>query len=186
MAQRSTKQRTGLFLDGSGFIGWSLMAFAPSVPLLRYDTFKVPRMADPAIFGPRWAIIQKWLNDMVDRHKPDVIGFESPFVPVYGNKAGQGYVNINTLRFLLGVCTIFETVASQRGLECKEVANGSAKKALGGHGRADVKTMQAAAFARGWEVANDHEADACAVGLVIVTQYLKRYGLEAEASKGKS
>jgi hypothetical protein len=184
MAKRPTpiKQRTGLFFDGSGVIGWAHMLYAPGAPLLDRGTFKVPTLADPEAFGPRWSIVEKFTSDLCERKKPDAIGLESPFIPRDGGfdqVTGKPKirVNINTLRFLLGVDAIFEMVAARCGAECREVNVGTAKKALAGHGHATKEDMEAAAKARGYGIKSHHEADACAVGLVMITAWLERHGL---------
>lgn len=59
-----------------------------------------------------------------------------------------------------------ELVAKLRDIRCFEVNVATAKKVLTGNGRAEKADMVIEATRRGFDVTDDHQADACAVGLV--------------------
>lgn len=107
-------------------------------------------------------------------------------------------VNWENLRFLFGVVTVFEMCAIRNGLQPLEVNVQTVKASLAGEAKkiardaeldrlreigVDKKTinkrrfellkiskeeMENAAKARGWKVADHHQADACGVGKVII------------------
>lgn len=107
-------------------------------------------------------------------------------------------VNADTLRFLIGIVTVIEMVAARHGIPCREVNVQTVKASLAGgrkkEERARVKAdlvredvdpaviaeemkrlrridkgdMINAAHARGWDVKDEHQADACGVAKVLI------------------
>ena len=67
------------------------------------------------------------------------------------------------------MAAIIETVAAEYKIPCYEVASASAKKAMTGRGRLQDKAQEMidAARARGWNVDDDHQADALGVAMVV-------------------
>lgn len=189
MSSRSTraKKRTGLFFDGSGVIGWALMDFMRADPVIQFSHFEVPTLADPEAYGARWSFVMNSVDRLIKLFEPAMVGFEAPFIPPQkseeqlARERARGFkgrnVSITMLRFLIGVDAMIETAASRYGLECRECSPQTAKKALTGSGRADKIEMKNAARARGWNVKNDHESDAIAVGLALIADWKRRNGI---------
>lgn len=150
-----------LSLDCSTHVGWSLWLDRGIAPLC--GTWKAPAAWAPEDYGTRFAAFHDWLCDMLTTHQPQTLAFESPVLP----RGSAGLVTTeHTLRTLIGLVSVAELVAKLRGIRCVEVNVSTAKKALTGDGRADKGAMRTAATNRGWDVADDHQADACAVALV--------------------
>ncbi len=150
-----------LGLDCSTQVGWSYFSADGAVP--RCGTWKAPPSWSAEDYGTRFAKFHDWLCDMLTTMQPDVLAFESPVLP-------RGSMNMltteHTLRTLIGLVSVAELVAQLRGVRCFEVNVATAKKMLTGNGRAEKPDMVIAATNRGFPVADDHQADACAVGLV--------------------
>jgi Holliday junction resolvasome RuvABC endonuclease subunit len=115
---------------------------------------------------------------MIEGRGPDIVAFEGPFIPMGPQKDKGAHsfggkpafvTTAQTLRLQIALATTIETVAKKHGLRCIEVATSSAKVALAGSARLGDKKKSAmveAAWARGWQVADDHQADALAVCMV--------------------
>jgi Holliday junction resolvasome RuvABC endonuclease subunit len=149
-----------LAFDLSSHVGWALF---DDRQLVRSDTWNTP----PEMvgrFGRRFTAAYVFAREIIATQKPDVVAFEAPIQPRAGTRDLKNTHPIN-LRFLQGLATIFEMVAHMENVRCVEVANGTAKKRLAGSGRAKKPAMIVAAIKQGFIVANDHEADACAVAL---------------------
>ena len=149
-----------LAFDLSSHVGWALF---DGRRLVRSDTWNTP----PEMvgrFGRRFTAAYVFAREIITTQKPDLIAFEAPIQPRAGTRDLKNTHPLN-LRFLQGLATIFEMVAHIEGVRCVEVANGTAKKRLTGSGRAKKPDMVVAAIKQGFIVANDHEADACAVAL---------------------
>lgn len=149
-----------LAFDLSGAVGWALF---DDHRLVRSDTFRVPpeRFGQ---YGKRFTAAYVFAREIIATQKPDVVAFEAPIQPRAGTRDLKNTHPLN-LRFLTGLASIFEMVAHMESVRCVEVANGTAKKRLAGSGRAKKPAMVIAAIKAGFIVANDHEADACAVAL---------------------
>lgn len=199
----------GLFLDGSGNVGWALFGISRAMPLLAHDTFTtVPQSASE--WGRRFLFTATWLDRMIVEHRPVLIGFEAPFMPPPPPKKKaarakwKGFaVTQDTLRFLVGISSVFEMVAAKYSLECREVNVQTVKAALAGKAkklerdaaledmrrmgaskdelkaagfklrRISKDDMIAAAIAHGWPVEDEHQADACGVAKVIIENRTK-------------
>lgn len=144
-----------------------------------WGTKKLPKVYDTNDFAGRTYPLRVWLRDMITVHKPGVVAFEAPWQPVGSQfdkvpKPGEKRFTTTaaTLRLLISLASETETTAKEMGCRCMEVATSSAKVALAGSARLKDKKLEmvAAAWARGWEVSNDHEADAIGVALVICDQ----------------
>lgn len=151
-----------LTLDCSTSVGWSYWTSADAKP--RCGTWKAPKAWSMEDYGKRFGAFHHWLCDMVTTFEPEVLAFEGPVLPRGG---GSFQTTEHTLRTLIGLVSVAELVANLRGLRCFEVNVSSAKLALTGDGRAQKNDMIIAATQLGYEVANDHEADAIAVALVV-------------------
>jgi Holliday junction resolvasome RuvABC endonuclease subunit len=130
----------------------------------KLGTFTLPKSWAPENYGPRFKAFHDFLCDAVTTFEPDVLAFEGPFLP-RGTSAFSS--TEHTLRTLIGLATIAELVANLRGLRCFEVNVSTAKLFFTGNGRAEKKEMLAEAWRRGWQCADDHQSDACAVACVV-------------------
>ena len=84
---------------------------------------------------------------------------------------------MHTLTLLWGLAAVAQLFAGQQGLPCEAVAVRDAKKALTDKALATKDEMVVAALqVMNWKVANDHEADAGAVGLVAYERIWPRIG----------
>lgn len=146
------------------------MSYHPVLPPVDLGTWPLSSLAKD--WGARLGKLDVWLVKMVAEWKPDHIGFEAPFQPT-GFRSRP--INPELSRYLILVAGKIEEVAFRLGVACSEVSIQSAKYALAGNGNATKEQMIAAAVNRGWRVASEHEADACAVGLhCINNDFLRR------------
>lgn len=152
-----------LSLDCSTNVGWSFWTSADAVP--RCGTWKAPPSWSIEDYGKRFKAFHDWLCDMVTTMQPDMLAFEGPVIPRAGMRDLKTSEHI--MRTLIGLVSVAELIANLRGIRCFEVHVSTAKISLAGNGRADKNDMVIAAVNRGWPVANDHEADSCAVALTV-------------------
>lgn len=111
--------------------------------------------------GARLNIFSESLTRLIDG--ATIVVFEQPLIPT-GKKNKP---NIITQRTLFSLAGVTEMICHQRGVPCFEEHHARTRKAFMGHmpktrdeiKRAVVKSCQM----RGWHVANDDEADACAL-----------------------
>lgn len=158
-----------LGIDLSTRTGWALFHH-DDLPIC--GTERLPKTWDPEDYGSRGFALMQWLERMIAKHNPELIAFESPFLPLRPQKS-EGITGpptftttAQTLRLQITLAAVIETIAKKHGIKCVEVASTTAKKELTGNGRAEKRDMVLAATSRGWRVADDHQADACAVALV--------------------
>lgn len=173
-----SKAPLGLFLDGGGDVGWVVMGYSSDFPVVDHDTQALPG-GRRGIWGHRFVFLDGFLQGLVDRFRPAAIGFESPWQPT-GNRGGTA--DPMAARFLACVAGKFEEVASRnRIIRCTEVATNTARLKLTGYGKKmkgeTTAQMKARGMAhcvqRGFIPASEHEADAYAVGLVCIDNYLR-------------
>ena len=103
---------------------------------------------------------EDWLTaDLMARTRPERVVFETAWV---GPKTNQA-----TARKLMGMAGEVEKICHRNGLMCVEANNASVRKHFIGKGRGtrdELKQMTIEACrARGWQPANDDEADALAI-----------------------
>lgn len=99
----------------------------------------------------------------------DLIVFEAPFIARHRGADGRWHESPNQIRRAFGAAAVCEEVAFARDVAVIEVVTVTLKKEFAWHGRAQKADMMTAARRRGFSVANDHEADACACWLHAVT-----------------
>jgi Holliday junction resolvasome RuvABC endonuclease subunit len=158
-----------LALDCSTSVGWAFFKAHGAAPMC--GTWKAPSTWSIEDYGSRFAKFHDWLCDMLTTLEPNVLAFESPVLP----RGSMDFPTTeHTLRTLIGLVSVAELVAKLRGVRCREVNVSTAKKALTGNGRAQKSDMIVAATNRGFGVADDHQADACAVGLVALADLRAR------------
>lgn len=119
----------------------------------RFGGHRLPSTGDD--LGRFLAAFEDWLLDTIRRDVPDRVFFEAPIL-------SQSTMTARKLMCLAGET---ERICHRERLPVKEVVISQAKKFITGHGYADKQMVVEAAHARGWKVANDNEADACAIWL---------------------
>lgn len=117
----------------------------------------------PGSPGARFRRLREWLSEMLSVHEFDGLAFEEPILPRH---SGDLATTMETLTLLWGLTAVVQLFASERGLPVRGVPVKTAKKTLTGSANASKDEMVVAAMKRmNWPVANDHEADAGAVGV---------------------
>ena len=127
-----------LALDCAAATGWALGVGAPrSWGVVLFES------TDRAV---RWRAFHDWLADMVTEHQPGILAYEKPIFRGGGSLSLAGYA------------VVIEMIACAHDLMVTGIGITTIKKHAGVKGK--IKPI-AAAQARGWNVANSHEADAC-------------------------
>lgn len=151
-----------LGIDMSTFVGYAFFEASGAVP--RLGTFKLSKSFSPEDYGSRFREFHDWLCDMITTFEPDVLAMEGPFLP----RGSSSFSSTeHTLRTLIGLASVAELVAHIREVRCFEINVSTAKLFFTGNGRAEKKEMLAEAWRRGWQCADDHQSDACAVACVV-------------------
>lgn len=160
-----------LTFDQATRTGW---AFGIERSLERYlfGSFRMPKRDDP---GERLVIFRDGLVDLIETHKPDLIAFETPYMPIglhnakpvaEGAKARMPFSpkTISFLKWIEGV--LIETTA-RYGIPTENFPSSSWRVTALGFGRLPPgseedfkKLMVRKAKALGYPVADDNEADA--------------------------
>ncbi len=149
-----------LALDLSSNIGWAVFtAGAPprfgTLPLARTDdevgTEHIARIC--GTFG-------NWLDDFYSVERWDGIAWEAPFLKP-GDKVGK----IKILIGLVGIAFAFAG-SPKHLMPYREIEPKALKKRMTGRQDAEKVDVIKACWSLGWKVKNDHEADACGVGLI--------------------
>jgi Holliday junction resolvasome RuvABC endonuclease subunit len=143
-----------LAFDAATETGWASFADARSLPVL--GTFVLP--ACGTNYGRRNLLMLREVAALVDRFTPQVVAYEAPFFKFRDRW--------HTRRLLTGLVAMIEVAAERRAARCIEVEVCDAKECLTGERRASKGMMINAAKGMGWQVMDDHQADACAVALV--------------------
>jgi Holliday junction resolvasome RuvABC endonuclease subunit len=122
-----------------------------------------------------FGLLEAFLNLQQAAGTPvQAIAMEEPFLP-FKMSSDTFQTQVSTLKLLISLAGIVETVAKKWGLRCVEVSTQQAKTELVGYGRKpkdapkdfDWKLiMRNAATRQGYAVADDNQADAVAVGKV--------------------
>jgi Holliday junction resolvasome RuvABC endonuclease subunit len=145
-----------LALDPSTHTGFAVMEWGRS-PL--FGSWYAP--AEPVgFYARRFSTFFHWLGEMRQVHQFDALGYEAPIM--------RETDNIHELRLLIGFADIIEMFAGIHGIPCREVSVQTVKLALTGDPYAKKKAMVSAACRLGWKVANDDQADAGSVGMVVI------------------
>jgi len=120
------------------------------------------------------------LHRLIGQHKPDCVGFESPFVPRPDRSGAAKTLNPATLRRAYGfVAHITEMVEAYGVGQIEEVQSSEFTKFFTGKGRFPGETAEArtankrnaivaACRARGWEATHD---EAVAIALLMFVEY---------------
>lgn len=165
----------GLFLDTSTRTGWAL--FENRAAFRGCGTKRLPKGGHQHDYGARtWALFD-WLERQIVHLKPQIIGYETPFIPFGNSELGTSG---HTLRLQIALASTIETVATKHGIRCMEMPTQTCKVALlGPKVRPPKETpkaarrawwkaaMVAAARRQGWDVQDDNQADACGVACAV-------------------
>lgn len=160
-----------LSLDCSSFVGWAFFRSADDrTPHCRTKPFPDCWLDDA--YGKYFSEVEEWLLGMLMTYQPEIVVFESPVLVSRRENRGTDEQNV---RRLVGVVSVIEKVAYQRMVRCIEVHNQTAKAFMDVAGRrrqdetqAQYKSrMVAAVTAMGFDVADDHQADAVACALCV-------------------
>lgn len=131
-----------LALDLGTKCGWAFGSpawkRAPALGLIR-----LPRTGED--IGRFAWMFRREVTALIDHHEPDIVAFESPFLPqprfdVKTKKWVLG-TNITTLRKLYTIAGVLELACADRKLRCAEEHIPTIKKAVTGSGRADKEQM---------------------------------------------
>lgn len=154
-----------LSIDASKYVGWAFFRSAGDKPKCR--TWVAQGLWNSDDYAPYFLAFETWLTEMLDVMQPDVFAFESPIV--MPKRDGRGS-DENNVRRLIGIVSVAELVCARRNLPCYEVHNQTAKAFVGASSRKDKVEMMVRMTERGYDVADQHQGDACAVALVAFDQ----------------
>lgn len=146
-----------LALDLSSNIGWAL--FDPTLPKdrrVRFGTLPWGGQGHARVC----AQFGDWLDDFYSVERWAGMAWEAPFLAPH-DKVDK----IKILIGLVGVCFAFAG-SKRHPMPWCEVPPKEVKKRMTGRQDAEKRDVIAACWSLGWKVRNDHEADACGVGLV--------------------
>jgi Holliday junction resolvasome RuvABC endonuclease subunit len=123
-------------------------------------TFRAEHFGDE--LGRAFVVFERWLEDMIRVHRPEVLAFEAPLV--FGGRDGSTrHTTHQTIRKLFGLASIAELVGYRAELQVFECHIQSVRKHFVGSGRADKREVLHRCRVLGWPVADDNAADAAAV-----------------------
>ena len=143
--------------DASTTVGWAFFASVRAKPAFGY--FRLSSWLD---HGARSAELEQHVQRLINEYRPELIAFEAPvFYP---------RDRWHTRRILTSLVAVIELIAAMKGLRAIDIEPSIAKLCLTGSRRAEKREMVDSARGMGWQVANDHEADACAVALAAYGQ----------------
>ena len=118
------------------------------------------------VFGPTYVQFRDWLVDLIVVHRPTHLVFEAPWAPT-GARAPSRYTNVDVVMVLFGLAGIAEEVGARHlGAEAVwKVSVQTVRKHFLGHGRPENPKAAVQHLCRllGFQVKNEHEADACAI-----------------------
>jgi hypothetical protein len=142
-----------LALDLSGDIGWAMFQ-APGPP--RFGTLSWRGQGILRIAGQ----FGDWLDDLYSIDPWDAMAWEAPWLQP-GDK-------VDKMKILIGLPAICYRFAgsARHPMPHAEVMPKELKKRMTGRQDAKKTDVIEACWDLGWKVKNDHEADACGVGLV--------------------
>ncbi|MGP9819220.1 hypothetical protein ACTZWW_04325 [Salinarimonas sp. NSM] len=146
-------------LDLAHSTGWA--SGAPDADP-RFGTLQLPKTGDE--IGRFLALFEDWLLDLITVESPALVVFEAPLLT-------RGNTTPTVARKLMGLANATEVACYRRDVRCEQANLATVKKAFAGHGRAEKHEMVAAARARGWDVRNDNEADACGLWFCAVKHH---------------
>lgn len=120
--------------------------------------------ADDGKVGAAMSVL---LEARIAHFKPDWIVYEAPYVPRPSPNAAVPPINPQTLRRLLGLAFLIDTIADQHGIGCREVTTAAFTRYFVGRGKFPSREAKKRATVErckllGWKATSD-EADALAL-----------------------
>lgn len=124
-----------------------------------------------APFGPSWLILEGRLQELIDQHKPDILGVARPFV-----RRGRGGAMVDTPQNLVpmfGQFAIFHRTAAVNRLRVEEFEESDARSIMLGRDmpfgseRLKAAIIQACRD-RGWPCCDDHAGDALCIAAAVL------------------
>ena len=158
-----------LALDIATSTGWAMWMGGEC--LSGTQVFKLARGESP---GMRFLRFDKWLNEMVETMRPDVIAFERP--SFFRSQAAGEVVH--------GLLSQMQKIAAAQNINTSPVGASELKKHATGKGNAKKPDMQAAAMQR-WcfvETPGEDEADA----LCILAWSMEQLGIRTRVQVRKT
>lgn len=139
--------------------------------LLQSGTFKTTTKHE---FAVRMKMIYEFINDLLDTYNVKVMGMEKLFFnPVQGKNRNKS-ADIMRTNMVTGILFL---LASQHNKRIFDYTPGTVKKYVAGHGHAPkeqvLEHVQGLAERSGIIIKTEHEADAIAISLTALKQYLE-------------
>jgi hypothetical protein len=152
-----------LALDQATVTGWAYSD--PGDKSVQFGHQRMGRQGGTA--GEVGAAFAIFLEARIAVFEPRWIVYEAPYVPRPSARAGVPPINPETLRRLLGLAFLIDTIAEQHGIDCREATSGAFIKFFTGSGKYPERAAKKAATVamckiHGWKATED-EADALAL-----------------------
>lgn len=162
MGLRLTVQEIALGLDIASTTGFALVGRGIKAIT---GVWEIPTKD----YGTAYAFLFQKLDDMKMVHQFSAIGFEAPWL-------NPGKDDMHKLRILHGLPVVVELWAAlqEPRMTCYQVDARTAKRALTRNPFAEKHEMQAAARRMGVHTLKHDEADAFAVGMVVVSSHWRK------------
>jgi Holliday junction resolvasome RuvABC endonuclease subunit len=106
--------------------------------------------------GPFLADFDRWLNQIMDEHRPAGVAFESPILPTITTP--------QTVMKLMGMAGVLLMTCHKRRIRwVRQAQPATVKKFISGHGGKGKERVMAAIRSFGWGFSSDDEADSLAL-----------------------
>lgn len=158
--------------QGIANIGYAVTALKDGKEiLLQSGTFKTTTKHE---FPVRMKMIYEFINDLLETYNVKVMGMEKLFFnPVQGKNRNKS-ADIMRTNMVTGLLFL---LASQHNKQIFDYTPGTVKKYVAGHGHAPkelvLEHVQGLAERSGINIKTEHEADAIAISLTALKQYLE-------------
>ena len=163
-----------LTLDQSTRTGWAF-GVERSQDRWSFGSFRMPKRDDN---GERLVIFRDGLNEVIERYRPDIVGYETPFFPVGNTKEKQdggsrgARFSIVTTKFLHNLEGVLIEATARHSIPTEHYPSSSWRVTALGFGRRQPgstenfkQLMMKRCRALGYDVKDDNEADA--IGLLL-------------------
>lgn len=162
-----------LTLDQATATGWAFGVERSEEKFL-FGSFKMPKRDDN---GERLVIFRDGLVELIETHRPDLIAYETPYMPIGESKPKpEGYngpkrapMNVNTVKFLHNIEGVLIETTARHGIPTEHFPSSSWRITALGFGRLPANTPEGVDFKKlmkqkakqlGYAVGNDNESDA--------------------------
>lgn len=162
-----------LTIDQSSRTGWAF-GVERSKELYSFGSFRMPKRDDP---GERLVIFRDGLSELIEKYKPDIAAYETPFFPV-GNQANPkdgkkgAAFSVKTIKFLHNLEGVLIETTARYSVPTEHFPSSSWRVTALGFGRLPAgsqedfkKLMIKRARQLGYDVADDNEGDA--IGMLL-------------------